>query len=490
MTDIPSASSCSSTTPLVALRTMQKAHYQAAEDIAGTGSEKRTLRASEQRKVDAHLSEVHAFGDLIDAVETRQREADEARSHFGPLPTDDGPTTYRRAGDPYASPSAPESAAETRSRALAAIETWNADDLLKESATGTIERLRDDTPGTTDVRGVSNHILRYSHPLYISAFRKFTQDPETYAADLTPDERRIWADAREHQRATLQTTGAVLPSPLDPTIVLTNDGTIDPMRSTARVDTTSALHKRYITSAGSTFSYDAELAEVSDDTFTEAEVQVGTVKAQGWIEASIEAAMDQENFAAEVSKIIRDGKARLEAEAFATGVAASNQPVGIVTALTGTASEVAAAGEDIVADDVYGLLEALPPRFRQNAAWQLELSTLNHLGRLYNPSGTEPPLIEGNQLLRRRYVENSNLDPYSGINPAAAGTHRPLIIGDWRNYILLDRVGLSVHYVPPGHLRGANDRPDGRVGWYAYWRHGAKPLTTAAFRMLKVTTAV
>ncbi|MFP5256079.1 MAG: phage major capsid protein [Acidimicrobiia bacterium] len=388
--------------------------------------------------------------------------------------------------DPWES-QANESAHDVRGRVLTAIERWNADDELKESATETIERLDrgDSVDASRHLRGVAEHVLRYSHPLYIAAFRKYAQDPETFAAELTSDERRAWAEAREYQRATLATSGAVLPSPLDPTIVLTNDGTIDPMRSVARVDSTTAKEKRYITSAGSTFSFDAELAEVSDDTFTETEVTVTTEKAQGWIEASIEAAMDQPNFDAEVAKIIADGKARLEAAKWITG-SGTNEPNGIETSLVAT--EVDAAGEALAADDVYGLLEALPPRFRQNARWQLELSTLNFIARLYNPSGTEPPLIEGGMLLRRPYVENSNIDPYSAVNAAATADNRVLFIGDWSNFVILDRVGLSVHFVGPGVLRGANDRPDGRVGWYAYWRTGSKVLTTSAFRMLNVAT--
>lgn len=61
------------------------------------------------------------------------------------------------------------------------------------------------------------------------------------------------------------------------------------MRALARVDTTTSNSKRYITSAGSTFSFDAELAEVSDDTFTETEVEIDVHRGTGFIQASMEA---------------------------------------------------------------------------------------------------------------------------------------------------------------------------------------------------------
>jgi hypothetical protein len=94
---------------------------------------------------------------------------------------------------------------------------------------------------------------------------------------------------------------------MDPTIVLSNDGAVDPMRGLARVDTTIANEKRYITSAGSTFSFDAELAEVSDDTFSETEVTITTRKAQGFIQASIETWMDQPDFSSEVVRLTASG---------------------------------------------------------------------------------------------------------------------------------------------------------------------------------------
>lgn len=197
--------------------------------------------------------------------------------------------------------------------------------------------------------------------------------------------------------------------------------------------------------------------------------------------------MDQPGFVdKEVAQIIADGKACLEAVKFVKGAAdASDEPYGVVTALTGTASEVNGVGEGLDPDDVYGLLEALPPRFRPDARWQLELSTLNHLHRQWNPTGDEPPLVEGTDLVRRLYDENSNFDPWSAVDAAGNGTHRLLVVGDWSNYLVVDRVGTTVSYLPPGVLQGSNRRPDGRVGWYVYWRVGANVLTPKAFRLLK-----
>ena len=60
--------------------------------------------------------------------------------------------------------------------------------------------------------------------------------------------------------------------------------------------------------------------------------------------------------------------------------------------------------------------------------------------------------------------------------------------GFWSQYVILDRVGLSVYFLPPGVLQGSNGRPDGRVGWYATWRTGADTLVDGALRILDVET--
>ena len=202
---------------------------------------------------------------------------------------------------------------------------------------------------------------------------------------------------------------------------------------------------------------------MSDDSFSESEVEVVTHKAQGWIEATIEAAMDQPDFDSEVVKIIRDGKARLEAGKFVTGTG-TNEPYGIEVALTGGASEVNSAGEALAADDVYGLLEALAPRYRARAAWQLELSTLNFIHRLWNPSGSEPPMVEGDRLVKLPYALNSSIDPYSAVDAGATASNMVLFVGDWRHYVIVDRVGLQVAYVGPGAHHERLQQPTGWPG--------------------------
>jgi HK97 family phage major capsid protein len=453
-------------------------------------SESRDLDSGEQEKVerlDRGLSKLLTEDDLLAREYVRALAENPANREEAPSQTASGLTIGFR-GNPYAMPNRPESAAEVRARALTAIERWDAGDLIKNTATATVERAAAD-----HTRGVAAHVLRYSDPLYVSAFRKYVGDPQTFAADLTPDERRVWAANREEARAALQTSGAVLPSPLDPTLVLTNDGTIDPMRGIARVQATTSDKHRFVTSAGSTFSFEAELTEVSDDTPTLGEVTVNVEKAQGFLQASIEVWQDQPGFPDEVAKLIADGKARLEGTKFIDG-SGTNEPAGLQTGLDGTSSEVApTTAETFAAADVYKVLEALPARFRGNARWMAELSTLNDIDQMETTNGAKlfPEIGSASpMLLRRPVVENSNVDPASGINAAATADHFILYVGDFQQgYAIVDRIGLSVAFLSPGILQNTTTNlPDGRVGWYAYWRTGGKVLTAAAVRVLSIPT--
>jgi len=254
---------------------------------------------------------------------------------------------YNAGPDPFESPGR-ETPSEIRSRALSGIERWNAEDSLKESATAMMEK-------TDEVRGVAEHVLLTSHPAYVSAFNKLIRDPEGFRDVLTTEERGAWADVRNMQtRAALAISGAVLPSPLDPSIVLTNAGVVDPMRGVASISQTVANTKRFITSAGVTASFDAELAETSDDTPSLSEITITMRKAQAFVQASIEAAADQEDITLEVARMIGDAKARLEGANFITGLAGSNEPIGIEGKLDGGASEVDPATAEVFATaDVY-----------------------------------------------------------------------------------------------------------------------------------------
>jgi HK97 family phage major capsid protein len=60
------------------------------------------------------------------------------------------------------------------------------------------------------------------------------------------------------------------------------------------------------------------------------------------------------------------------------------------------------------------------------------------------------------------------------------------IFGDFSNYVIADRIGMTVDFI--AHLFDpTTGRPTGQRGWFAYYRVGADSVNDAAFRVLNVT---
>jgi HK97 family phage major capsid protein len=90
-----------------------------------------------------------------------------------------------------------------------------------------------------------------------------------------------------------------------------------------------------------------------------------------------------------------------------------------------------------------------------------------------------PPLLMGRPALEAEAMD-------SGFDASATANNYLAVFGDFENYVIADRVGMSVEFIP--HLMGANQRPAGKRGWYAWYRVGADSVNDAAFRLLNVAT--
>lgn len=380
---------------------------------------------------------------------------------------------------------------ELRSRAKAAVEAVEAN--MSDEARAEVVRKMDTL---SDTRGViPNLVLLTGQDAYRSAFAKGMAG----RMDLWSNEERAAVQRVEEFRAAMSLTdangGYAVPFTLDPTLILTNSGAISPVRGLARVVTITTNDWNGLTSAGVTASWDGEVAEVSDDSPTFAQPAVTPKKAQAFVQGSIEITQDYRGLESDVMMMLADAKARLEAAAFINGSGA-NQPQGIITALDGGSSEVApGTAETFAVGDVYKTQQALPARWRgagSNVAWIAELSTINAMrqfGTANNYHGFLVDLGAGqpSQLLGYRLFEDSNMDAHSAINAAATADNHLLLIGDWNQYLIVDRVGMSVEFIP--HLfNTSNNLPDGRRGWYLHWRVGADSLVDGAFRVLNVAT--
>jgi HK97 family phage major capsid protein len=60
-----------------------------------------------------------------------------------------------------------------------------------------------------------------------------------------------------------------------------------------------------------------------------------------------------------------------------------------------------------------------------------------------------------------------------------------LLAGDFSEYVIYDRVGVEMRYVPVV-MDATTARPTGQAGWFAFWRTGAEAVNPNAFRVLKL----
>jgi len=373
-----------------------------------------------------------------------------------------------------------ELGAELRARAQDAISKMpGANDKIREAGTNILEQF-DDSNST-----IARTVLAASSPAYLRAWSKMATNRE-YA--LTGEESRA-LDAVRAMSLTDSNGGYLVPFQLDPTVIVTSAGSRNDIRSVARQVVATGDTWNGVSSAAVTWSWDGEAAEVSDDATTFAQPAIKVHKAQGFVPISIEALMDASNVTTEVGRLLAEGRSDLEAVAFITGAGdGSNQPTGIITALAGTASEINAAADDTFAlADVYTIQGGLPARHRANASWLANNLIYNKI-RAFDTSGGggfwanlndgRPP-----ELLGRPALEAEAMD--GTVTTTGAVSNHILVFGNFQNFVIADRIGMTVEFIPHLFATG-NNRPSGQRGWYAHYRVGSDSVNDGAFRLLDV----
>lgn len=334
--------------------------------------------------------------------------------------------------------------------------------------------------------GVAAWVLAAGSAEYRSAFSKLIGDPATGAHLWTAEERAAVQRAKGYTRAMNITDnpggGWLVPFALDPTIVLAGSGSADPMRDLARVVTVASDVWHGVSTLGVTARWAAEATQAVDGSPVLEQPAIPIFRADAFVPFSFELQGDAPNLIQELGQLFADAKSQLEATAFTSGNG-TTQPKGIVTALaTVPESKVATAAADtIVANDVVGLQSALGPRWQPNATFMTSLAVANAVGSLETSNGSlRFPEIAAGRLLNRPLRENSHLDAPG--RTAGTGNDFVAIYGDFRNYVIADRVGSVVELIP--NLFGVNGRPTGQRGLFLWWRVGADVIVPNAFRVL------
>jgi len=332
----------------------------------------------------------------------------------------------------------------------------------------------------------SRYLLATGSSAYRRAFSKY----------LAGAPRTKYEDEMLYRAASLTTTsgGFAVPFVLDPSVIPTSNGAINPYRSVGNVIQINVDEWRGVSSDGITAAFQAEAAATTDNSPTLAQPVVSTEMARAFVPFSIEIGQDWGSFAAEMAGMLSDSKDVLEATKFALG-SGTNEPFGVITGAT-TVFTSSSTNVLFVAD-IYGVHNALGPRFRSRASWTLNNAVGDRIRQLDTAGGAN--LWVSNLQLRSAAVVADMQDGRMGADllghpayeaSAQSGTFTTGqligVVGDFNYYKIVDRVGMTIETIP--HIFGAaqGNLPTGQRGLFAYWRVGAKVLNANAFRTLKL----
>jgi HK97 family phage major capsid protein len=279
--------------------------------------------------------------------------------------------------------------------------------------------------------------------------------------------------------------GYLIPFQLDPTVIITSAGVRSDIRQVARQVVATGDIWHGVASNAVTWSFDPEGTEVSDDTTTFAQPTIPNYMARGFVPISIEAMADEQNVAQDVGSLLAFGKLELEGTKFTLG-SGSGEPTGIIPALTavGGATIVPSLTSSTFAlGDVFGLQGSLAARYRAAASWLGNNLTFNKIRQFDTARGggfwTDLTGDRPAMLMNRDALESEAM-----ATTTTTGS-KILIFGDWSQYVICDRIGMAVEFIP--QLFGSNNRPTGSRGWFAYYRVGANITNGDAFRLLSVS---
>lgn len=325
---------------------------------------------------------------------------------------------------------------------------------------------------------LARHILKTGSKPYARAFAKFLSGRQ---AEWTNEER-----AGITTVGTTTAGGYAVPYTLDPTLILTNDGSVSPLRPISRVEQIAGNTWKGLTSAGATVSRGvAEQTAVTETSlvFGQPSVTVQPVKAE--IKFSIESDEDWPRLQTEVARILQDAKDNEEATSFFTGDGNAPNPNGILGTLD--AGSIVGSGLTVKLNDVDSLIAALPDRFEPRARFVGHRKVFTSIANLDRAAGATPnyqPLVQGAPQELRGYPRHNASAMEKDISRTG---YKVLLFGDFAYFLIVDKIGLSIELDP--HVRDGDGKWTGQRAFLAHWRNSSEILVDSAFRVLVPGTA-
>jgi HK97 family phage major capsid protein len=168
-----------------------------------------------------------------------------------------------------------------------------------------------------------------------------------------------------------------------------------------------------------------------------------------------------------------------------------DEPFGILTALSSNSNvrvRIQTSGTAFGANDPYAVWQALPQKYRRRASWLMGIDVNNKIRQLGTANVfhafTENLQAEWLSILFNKGVYESPYMPDATTSTSA--TIGLAVVGDFNNFVVARRGGMSVELVPH-MLATGNNRPSGQRGWFAYARIGSDSVNDSGFRLLTNT---
>lgn len=341
---------------------------------------------------------------------------------------------------------------------------------------------------------LARRILTTGSPVYKRAFAKYLAHGNTMA--FTPEEQR----AAIAVVGTTTTGGYAVPYIFDPTMFHSGAWTAEnPFRKACRTVTiTNGNNWRTVTVGAITSAYTTEAAAASENAPAFTQPTYTVLRAQAFATLSIETLEDRPDITGELTSVFAESKDTLEENKFAVG-AGTTVPFGMFT-------DAAYTNQDTATNDVTAIADlqviegALPLRYRANAAFFMNRSTLRQLlaldatYRYFTGAGIQFPGNPQPTQLGSNGGGNTGLkclgypvwEVPSAVSTLTTDGAIIVVLADPSSYIIVDRIGMNVEVVPT-MLNGATPSfPTGQRGIYVYWRNYAAPILADAGRSLSV----
>jgi HK97 family phage major capsid protein len=311
---------------------------------------------------------------------------------------------------------------------------------------------------------------------------------------LTPEETRavqVWEEYRNMAENVTTAGGFGIPVFIDPSIILTAQESGNPFLQIARQVTVNTNQWKGVSSAGVTWAFQTEAAQATDNSPVLAQPSVQVHMARGFIPFSLEVDQDYPSFASEMSTLLAAGYDELLVNKFTQG-SGTGEPRGILTALSANTNVrvVVTSAPTLGQADPYKVWKALPQKFRRRAQWLMSVGVNNAIRQLgtanvFHAYTQNLPAEWADMLFGKTTYES----PYMpDVTAVTTGTDGLAIVGDFSNYVIARRGGMSVELIPQlfnQSVAGTGvGMPTGQRGWFAYARIGGNSVNDLGFRLL------